>query len=688
MKKSLCVMLLALAAGTLFTGCQTSGSTSKVKSNDTMQLAVVKGNTARVIELLNAGASPEETDDYGETLLSKAARSGHGEVAAILLLAGAEPNTEDIYGESPFYASLSNGHDGVAALLIAAGASSSEPNTGKFVLPSHEERQKMEAIYQQLKPFRENLSEASLYFTYLLFPTRERQGNETWTDFVARSTDERLDQWLELADMKFPDEVPVPETPPGIRLVQEEWESNREFEERVRLAQEDRETKVNTLQNTYRLGVEARNGAIVALKQLQGQRMLALPDYRSAFALFTIKNLFPELTFNDASFDQKTEELYLNGVGAKGNSLGRFVLDKTDQSLRKAAMTSPGSLKLAIEPFADKTGGFGVEAVKVSFQGKTQTALPTQVSAGTQTLLSAFIDTGKMTTLPQEQSLAFIDPNAVGIMQYKDGSTGIIGYDDDLTPRITALKPVPPNNSKWAFIIGAEQYLSTDNIAYAGRSAQLFALAAKTILGVPEKHLVTLYNDEATSGSIKGSLKKLVTEGLKKGDTLYFYYNGHGVPNPAQDNTPHMLPTDMDLDYISEEPFYDIRNIYTLLANSPAKEVLVFMDSCFTGKTDGRTIYKGKAATRLAPMKVNIPEEGKMAVITAGTDTQFSSAYPEKGHRLFSYYLIEALASGGIKTVQHLYETVAKQVAETAQSIGGPLSFQNPTLQGNGELEL
>ena len=93
-----------------------------------------------------------------------------------------------------------------------------------------------------------------------------------------------------------------------------------------------------------------------------------------------------------------------------------------------------------------------------------------------------------------------------------------------------------------------------------------------------------------------------------------------------------MLPTDMDLDYISEEPFFDLRNLYTLFQESKAGKVIVCMDSCFT------------------------------------------------------YHLIEALASG-VNSVDALFSETSQNVSKTSREIGGALSFQDPTMQGNGGIE-
>jgi len=411
-----------------------------------------------------------------------------------------------------------------------------------------------------------------------------------------------------------------------------------------------------------------------------------LPDYRSSFARFTMEELFTGVVFEEAALDKETGDLFLDGVGFGKDKAGRFVVESANKELRQAAFQNPKSLTIKIVPFTNSTGSFGIKEITVFYGNRAFTAIPTEVSAGEQDLLVASINTEANYVVPQEQSLAFIDRNAVGQITYKDGTKAFTGFDDDLRPRIVRLPEAPPDNRKWAFVIGAETYLNTDNIIYAHRSAELFALTVQKVFGVPKSHLVALYDSEATGGNIKGKLKKLLNEGIAKGDTLYFYYNGHGVPNPAQGNAPYMLPTDMDPDYIAEEPFFDLRNLYAMFQESKAGKVIVFMDSCFTGKTDGRSVYQGKAAPRLAPKHINVSPNGNLAVLSAGTETQFSSAWPKKGYRLFSYYLIEALSSG-TNRVDSLFSQIALHVSQTSREIGGALSFQDPTLQGNGGLK-
>ena len=105
---------------------------------------------------------------------------------------------------------------------------------------------------------------------------------------------------------------------------------------------------------------------------------------------------------------------------------------------------------------------------------------------------------------------------------------------------------------------------------------------------------------------------------VKGGDTLYFYYSGHGVADPTDQLMLLIcLATDHAPDFIHENDYFKLENIYQTLSTSGAK-VLVFMDSCFSGRTDDESVFgSDKAAVRLNPKKLNISTEGSLAVITA-----------------------------------------------------------------------
>ena len=238
---------------------------------------------------------------------------------------------------------------------------------------------------------------------------------------------------------------------------------------------------------------------------------------------------------------------------------------------------------------------------------------------------------------------------------------------------------------KWLFVIGAGEYKETSDILYSRRSAELFAKVASKILGIAPSRSVVLLDKDATSGSIEGQLKGMLRK-VKSGDTLYFYYSGHGVPDPADQNAPYMLATDHVPDFIHENDYFRLENIYQTLSKSGAK-VVVFMDSCFSGRTDDESVFgSDKAAVRLKPKELTISTDGQLAVITAGSGKQFSNAFPSRGHRLFSYYLMKAMLEGHTK-VSTLYDNVSSEVHKESLNLGG-LKEQKPVLQGNRNLTL
>lgn len=205
------------------------------------------------------------------------------------------------------------------------------------------------------------------------------------------------------------------------------------------------------------------------------------------------------------------------------------------------------------------------------------------------------------------------------------------------------------------------------------------------VLGVPVANTYLLVNENATATEIKTKLK-LMLRNVKEGDTIYFYYNGHGVPAVDKANEPYILSSDMMPDFVSEEGDFMMKQLYKNLSESKASSVVAFVDSCFSGSTDGKSIQKGVAATRVKPKAIEF-DKSKMVVLTAGKDTQYSNAYNQKAHRMFSYFIMEELLKGE-KNLKELYGKVYKNTKETTMKNYGDMRIQEPTLDGNSELKL
>jgi uncharacterized caspase-like protein len=238
---------------------------------------------------------------------------------------------------------------------------------------------------------------------------------------------------------------------------------------------------------------------------------------------------------------------------------------------------------------------------------------------------------------------------------------------------------------KWLFAVGIEQYQFTDNISYAKRSADMFVKVAQKSLGVPKENSYVMIDSEATQARIKTNFKKLMRR-VAKGDTIYFYYNGHGIPVVTKNSEPFMLGSDSEPDYIQDEEFFSLQNIYSKLSTSKAGKVVAVVDSCFSGVTDGKAVLKGVAATRVKAKKVSF-DNSKMVVLTAGKGHQYSNGYDKTAHRLFSYFIMKSILEGN-KDIKSVYSKTKNDTYETSLKEYGDLRVQEPTIEGNMELSL
>src|SRR5207249_8048183 len=86
--------------------------------------------------------------------------------------------------------------------------------------------------------------------------------------------------------------------------------------------------------------------------------------------------------------------------------------------------------------------------------------------------------------------------------------------------------------------------------------------------------------------------------------------------------------------------------LYDRLAALPAKEVVVMLDSCFSGAGGRSVIAKG-----MRPIVTEVENpmlvKGRTVVLAASTGQQVSSTYEEKAHGLLTYFFLKGLQGEG-----------------------------------------
>lgn len=233
----------------------------------------------------------------------------------------------------------------------------------------------------------------------------------------------------------------------------------------------------------------------------------------------------------------------------------------------------------------------------------------------------------------------------------------------------------------FALIIANENYMEESNVPNALNDGKVFAEYCKKTLGIPESniHLVT----DATLNKMKRQLSWIsqVMEAYKGEANIIFYYAGHGIPDEGN-KASYLLPVDGYGTDVTTG--YSLEDIYKMLGEKKAKSISVFLDACFSGSNrDGKML----ASARGVAIKAKQSEpQGKMVVLSAAQGDETAYPYQEKGHGLFTYYLLKKLQmSKGSVTLGELADYVTNEVMK--QSIVTNGKMQTPQARASEKAE-
>ena len=230
------------------------------------------------------------------------------------------------------------------------------------------------------------------------------------------------------------------------------------------------------------------------------------------------------------------------------------------------------------------------------------------------------------------------------------------------------------NTKTFAIIIGNEKYTKVAEVPYAENDAKVFAAYCRKTLGIPVQNIRKY--DNATFGSMLSAMAdiKNIAEAYEGDLNVIFYYAGHGVPNESTKDA-FFLPVDVDGQ--QTEACYPVSRLYKELGELGAKNVVVFMDACFSGAQRGSGML---ASARGVALKVkSVAPNGNMVVFSAAQGDETAYPYKEKGHGLFTYFLLKKLQeSKGECTLGELGEYIQSNVKQQAVVVNR--KSQTPTI--------
>lgn len=194
--------------------------------------------------------------------------------------------------------------------------------------------------------------------------------------------------------------------------------------------------------------------------------------------------------------------------------------------------------------------------------------------------------------------------------------------------------------SDFALLIGIEKYQNAPDTSYAERDAATVKAYVES-LGVPEENVIFLTGARATKTGIAKYLEEWLPRNVSGNSRVYFYYAGHGAPEPNS-GTAYILPWDGDPAFLSTTA-YPLTRLYEKLQALAAKEVVVMLDSCFSGAGGRSTIAKGARPLVLSAPNA-IQTGAKLSVLTAASASEITGTLDQQGHGMFTYFLLKGIS--------------------------------------------
>ena len=260
----------------------------------------------------------------------------------------------------------------------------------------------------------------------------------------------------------------------------------------------------------------------------------------------------------------------------------------------------------------------------------------------------------------------------------------LIPIDVDIPPARQATR----KSHAHAIVIGVETYRNQlPKADYAEQDAKVVSSYLSSSMGFEENNIAVLVNGHATKSDFEKYFENWLPNRVEKDDTVFVYYSGHGAPN-AKTGQAYLVPYDGDPVFL-ESTGYPLQRLYQKLSDLPAKEIVVIVDSCFSGAGGRSVIAKGMRPI-ITEVKNPVLANGKTLVIAASTGEQVSSTYDQKRHGLLTYFFLKGLQGDGDTNkdgkieVAELFEYLRPQVEKTARREFN--NDQTPQLLGPSEV--
>lgn len=276
-----------------------------------------------------------------------------------------------------------------------------------------------------------------------------------------------------------------------------------------------------------------------------------------------------------------------------------------------------------------------------------------------------------------------------------DKFTKMVGVNRKFSAAVTEAIRKSPSTSqtsgpqRWAVIVGVSEYgsKSVPALKYADRDAEAMAAFLQTPEGglFDKDHMRILINKDATLSNLREAMIDFLQQAIDK-DLVLIYFAGHGAPDPTRPQNLYLLTHDTDPSRLGTTafPMWDIQTVIT--RQIQAKKVVVFSDACHSGGISVDVATRGLSVTENNPINSYLAELARakegMVVFTASAAGEVSQEFPELGHGVFTYYILEGVKGAAdsnndlLVTVNELMGYVEEQVKRKTRGAQNPTRSQ------------
>ncbi len=215
-----------------------------------------------------------------------------------------------------------------------------------------------------------------------------------------------------------------------------------------------------------------------------------------------------------------------------------------------------------------------------------------------------------------------------------------------------------------AIVIGIEHYRKNlPRSSYSSNDARTVK-AYLEALGFAPRNIQYLSDEDATRSDIQKSVEGWLPGRVRKESRVFIYYSGHGAPDPVSGDA-YLVPYDGDPQYLKETA-YSLGSLYERLGRLQAREIMVVLDTCFSGM-GGRSVlaYGVRPLVLMAPLTA---PPSNVVVLTASGGNQITASSGDKEFGIFTYYFLKAIKDGK-KSMAEIYEYLKPLVEDEAKRL-------------------